>query len=288
MKNCKSIQDDLNTYRDKSLGPDRQHEVLQHLQQCSSCREEIRRAEDMEQRLRDEASTWVASKELWPRIKNSAGNEASGYRSKIGKARLHWAAAAMLIVTLSLIGYSQLKKADTTDSLASVLVNEFHTFVISRRNLDYVDTQPAAIRQWFGDKVNFRVPEPVRTTDLELAGGRLCNMFDQRVVSFMYKSSGAWVSLYIMKPITNKAIELADTEMVLHGYGYIGWQNQSLQYFLVGDVPVEQLRQLARSLHSKELLTDILELAPPQFAWGRALEFNGRPLVKKQMVKLSV
>ncbi len=271
MKNCKSFQVDLDAYRDKSLVPDRQHEVLQHLQQCTICRKEISRAEEMEQRLRDEASTWVASKDLWLRIKNSAKNEASEYRSITSNAQLRWVAAAMLMVTLSFIGYSKLSQQpqDATDSLASALVNEFHTFVVSRRDLDYVDTQPAGIRQWFGDKVDFRVPEPVKTTDFKLAGGRLCNMFNQRIASFMYQVDGAWVSLYIMKPVDNMAIQPAETEMVLRGYGYIDWQSQGLQYSLVGDVPAERLREVARSLHLTEIMT-------------RAFEFNALQSVARQ------
>ncbi len=271
MKNCKSFQVDLDAYRDKSLVPDRQHEVLQHLQQCTICRKEISRAEEMEQRLRDEASTWVASKDLWLRIKNSAKNEASEYRSITSNAQLRWVAAAMLMVTLSFIGYSKLSQQpqDATDSLASALVNEFHTFVVSRRDLDYVDTQPAGIRQWFGDKVDFRVPEPVKATGLKLAGGRLCNMFDQRIASFMYQVDGAWVSLYIMKPVANMTTQPAETEMVLRGYGYIDWQSQGLQYSLVGDVPAERLREVARSLHLTEIMT-------------RAFEFKVLHLVARQ------
>ena len=86
-----------------------------------------------------------------------------------------------------------------SNSVASALVNEFHTFVISKRALDYTHNKPAEVRQWFGSKVDFRVPLPVEAPAMVLSGGRLCNMFDQRVVSFMYRYDDAWVSLYIKK-----------------------------------------------------------------------------------------
>jgi anti-sigma factor RsiW len=132
-------------------------------------------------------------------------------------------------------------------------VNEFHTFVISHRELDYQDSRPAEVRKWFSDKVNFRVPLPVKTVDLQLAGGRLCNMFDQRIASFMYEVDDAWVSLYIMRSKPDRAASV-EQELLLQGYGYIEWENQGLHYSLVGDVSVERLRQIAASLYSTQLL----------------------------------
>jgi anti-sigma factor RsiW len=128
--------------------------------------------------------------------------------------------------------------------------------LISHRELDYQDSRPAEIRKWFSDKVNFRVPLPVKTVDLQLAGGRLCNMFDQRIASFMYEVDDVWVSLYIMRSKPDRAT-IVEQELLLQGYGYIEWENQGLHYPLVGDVSVERLRQLAVSLYSKQLLANL-------------------------------
>ena len=103
----------------------------------------------------------------------------------------------------------------------------------SHRELDYSDTQPAEIRNWFADKVDFRVPLPVKSDNFRLAGGRLCNMFDQRIASFMYQVDDAWVSLYIMRSARAAQNPGASHELLLQGYGFIDWENQGLHYLKV-------------------------------------------------------
>lgn len=259
MNDCASFRSDLDACRDKTLDENQQIVVLEHLQNCISCRQETERATTIEQELRQQASSWTPTADLWTRIKSSAELEASAGPATVRRFyRLPWAVAALLVVTLGLVGFILLENTQRTTSryAAAALVNEFHTFVISHRELDYQDSRPAEVRQWFGDKVNFRVPLPVKTVDLQLAGGRLCNMFDQRIASFMYKVDDAWVSLYIMRSKSDRAA-LAGQELLLQGYGYIEWENQGLQYSLVGDVSVERLRQLAASLYSTQLLANL-------------------------------
>lgn len=256
MNDCASFRSDLDACRDKNLDANRQIEVLEHLQNCVPCLQESERAAAIELELRQQASSWTPTTGLWARIKTSADQEApaavvNGWRYY----QLPWAATALLLITVGLVSFSLLENTQQTSPklVAAALVNEFHTFVISHRELDYQDSRPAGIRQWFGDKVNFRVPLPVKTPDLHLAGGRLCNMFEQRIASFMYKIDDAWVSLYIMRSSPDRSTH-ADTELLLQGYGYIAWQNQGLHYSLVGDVSIEQLRQIAASLYSTQLL----------------------------------
>lgn len=259
MNDCASFRSDLDACRDKTLDENQQIVVLEHLQNCISCRQETERATTIEQELRQQASSWTPTADLWTRIKSSAELEASAGPATVRRFyRLPWAVAALLVVTLGLVGFILLENTQRTTSryAAAALVNEFHTFVISHRELDYQDSRPAEVRQWFGDKVNFRVPLPVKIVDLQLAGGRLCNMFDQRIASFMYKVDDAWVSLYIMRSKSDRAA-LAGQELLLQGYGYIEWENQGLQYSLVGDVSVERLRQLAASLYSTQLLANL-------------------------------
>jgi anti-sigma factor RsiW len=259
MNDCASFRRDLDAFRDKILDENQQIVVLEHLQSCTPCQQEVDRAAAIEQELRHQASSWAPTADLWARIKTSAEQEAPSDPATGRRFyRLPWAAAALLVVTLGLVGFTLFENTQhkTSKLVAAALVNEFHTFVISHRELDYQDSRPAEVREWFSDKVNFRVPLPVKTVDLQLAGGRLCNMFDQRIASFMYEVDGAWVSLYIMRSKSDRAA-LAGQELLLQGYGYIEWENQGLHYSLVGDVSVERLRQIAASLYSTQLLANL-------------------------------
>jgi anti-sigma factor RsiW len=275
MNDCASFRSDLDACRDRTLDANRQLEVLEHLQDCIPCRQQSERAATIELELRNHASGWTPTAGLWARIKTSVELETTaGPASARRFYQLRWAAAMFLVLTLGLVSFNLLENTQRTTSelVAAALVNEFHTFVISHRELDYQDSQPAEVRKWFGDKVNFRVPLPVKTADLQLAGGRLCNMFEQRIASFMYKIDNAWVSLYIMRSQPNTSAT-ADSEFLLQGYGYITWENQGLHYSLVGDISLERLRQLAAGLYSTQL--------PAILSGGRSTTIQGSRLQNK-------
>jgi len=253
MNPCDSIDADLDAFRDGMLGKKRENEIQNHLKTCVFCNSKMKQSADLEQALKENAATWIPPENLWSRIQSSVSQQKSTQQSspKFYNSRYSWMAAAMMLLTISLLFSMDIIRKDAskqTDPVAAVLVNEFHTFVISRRNLDFVDNQPAAIREWFGSKVDFRAPKPIQVKSMQLAGGRLCNMLNQRIASYMYRSNGAWVSLYIMKSEPVDIDQSYGTETVVQGYGYIGWEINGLHYSLVGDIDVDRLRQFANEL----------------------------------------
>ena len=271
MNQCESFKLDFDAFRDQALPPDREHEIETHLASCSHCRSEYERAGSIEAGIRHHAETWQPSPDLWKRIEASAktrtARSASSPRSS--RSPLPWMAAALLMLTVGVTSFILVQPGDedATEAVAAALINEFHTFVVSHRELDFRDTQPTEIRNWFGDKVDFRVPLPVISDDLRLAGGRLCNMFDQRIASFMYQVDDAWVSLYIMRsPRTTESSDDSH-ELLMKGYGFIDWEFQGLHYSLVGDLPVARLRQIAKELRMTRILVRAHTLQHPPVAY---------------------
>ena len=259
MNDCKYFLPDLDAYRDATLEPARRRELEQHLAACESCRGRLRRDAALEQKIRETAVDWTAPAGLWQRIERSA----EGARQRARPPLLAGSAAAVLLCLLVASVYWWLDplSRQQPESTAVALVNEFHTFVVSRRELDYSEPGPSNVRDWFGSKVDFRVPLPVSTPDVALAGGRLCNMFDQRIVSFMYRVDGAWVSLYIMQ---SKIERPAGGQRLVNGYAYVEWQDQGLSYSLVGNLPAERLRGIAESLAREQTVERGVEIPQPK------------------------
>jgi anti-sigma factor RsiW len=271
MNDCESFRADLDAFRDEVLDEERKLQLGKHIQNCQACTDEIEQAEAMEARIRTNADNWRPPEDLWTRIQHSVEMLESGSITLSPKERkpLSWAVAGMLVMAVAIFGFNFNRQADqsSVDSVASVLVNEFHTFVVSQRDLDYVDSRPLAIRQWFGDKVDFRAPLPIKASGLELAGGRLCNMLDQRVASYMYQIDGAWISLYIMKARQTGEHDFKE-HLSLRGYGYIGWQNEGLHYSLVGDTSIDWLRKIADSIHTQQLSSPVIQSnLPDKILW---------------------
>ena len=262
---CAPFSNDLDAYRDLALEPDRERAVRAHLEHCEHCRAELDHAHSIEAEIRLAATDWQPSSDLWEKATDSAQRQLQHASTQQDADRerhrplFTWMTAALLLITVGVTGFGLLKEnsRDTPEMVAAALINEFHTFVVSHRALDFSDTHPTEIRSWFGDKVDFRVPLPVESADLKLAGGRLCNMFDQRIASFMYEVDDAWVSLYIMRSKTTTPGLGASQEVLLQGYAFIDWENQGLHYSLVGDLPVERLREISEHLRSTRILTHL-------------------------------
>lgn len=248
---------DLDAYRDGMLDDQRRSELSRHLDQCAACRESLDKTAEFEQQIKDVASSWIPSDKLWARIRNSVEKQSRRTPERFRPKQFTGIAAAITLCTFAFMIYLTISPVQETesDSTVAALVNEFHTFVISRRELDYREPQPGNVRDWFGSKVEFRVPLPLSTPDIKLAGGRLCNMFDQRIVSFMYQVDGVWVSLYIMQSMPGDRQPDMGTEQRVNGYGYVQWQYQGLHYSLVGDLPANHLHRIAERLLRAEIVT---------------------------------
>jgi anti-sigma factor RsiW len=258
MNNCKSFSQDLDACLDQALNPERRFEIEAHLEHCGHCRATLERARQIESDIRRTAESWQPSPNLWHRISDSTQRQMhQPVRHTRPRQPWRWMSAALLLIAVGVTGFNLLPQhgQHSPEIVASALINEFHTFVASHRELDFNDSQPTEIRNWFSDKVDFRVPLPVRTAELQLTGGRLCNMLDQRIASFMYQADGAWVSLYIRRSAAAVQASGADHELLLDGYGFIGWESQGLHYSLVGDLPVERLRAIAERLRSTRIHT---------------------------------
>ncbi len=277
MTTCENTRADLDAFRDGELEAERCEVVRVHLAQCDSCREQAARDEAFEQQIRAATDDWTASDELWQRIRKTSQGAHPPERAW---RTLPAIAAGLLVALGAVVSLLSLERdqPDSVDSVATALVNEFHTFVVSQRDLDFSDDRPQQIRNWFGSKVDFRVPLPVRTREFDLAGGRLCNMLDQRIVSYMYRIDDAWVSLYIMKSTDKTANRQPGLEQVLRGYGTINWQADGLVYTLVGDVDRSRLREIARALYlPQSAASKPVPAKPDRIAPGRIAATQGRP-----------
>jgi len=264
-QNCAPFRNDLDAYRDLTLEPQRKLAVLAHLEHCEQCRAELGLAQSVEADIRLAAADWQPSPDLWRKVIDTTQQQLRQAKIQPGTKRITqrpwfaWMSAALLLITVAVSGFGLLKEDSKNDRevFAATLINEFHTFVVSHRALDFSDTHPREIRSWFADKVDFRVPLPIHSAELKLAGGRLCNMLDQRIASFMYQIDNAWVSLYIMRSATATLGLGTSHEVLLKGYAFIDWGNQGLHYSLVGDLPVERLREISERLRATRILTHL-------------------------------
>jgi anti-sigma factor RsiW len=259
---CEDVHLRLERYLDDDLSP-KEYAVMQsHLSECEACHSELTRVKAFEVRLREAFRGERSPPALWPRIAADLGRhgavaQAAGERRRVGypSRRVAIAAAALLAVGFVVMARRLVTAAVDSAELMQTPVGELRSFIDSGRPVDFVTTDPAVLRAWFMDRVDFVPPAP--TPRLTLVGGRLCYFFERRIASYMYKIDGHLVSLYLM---SNKGIEppSASHEVALgtraaairevDGFAHMLWKEGSLYYSLVSDQPAAQLVELARAL----------------------------------------
>jgi anti-sigma factor RsiW len=131
-----------------------------------------------------------------------------------------------------------------TADLADVPLKELQAFIDSGRAVDIATDDPASVRAWVAERVDFAPPLVARgDAEIKLIGGRLCLFSGRRVASYMYRVHGRLVSIYIMtadglKPTGSSRLEHAGRTLTLTREGHLSqasWTENGLIYSVVGD-----------------------------------------------------
>ena len=129
------------------------------------------------------------------RLARSLQTLPSPARTILKSRRVAMAAAAAVVMLLLAVTPSGVRRAE----LADVPLKELEAFIDSNRRVDVATDDPARVRAWLAQRVDFAPPPVARgSTQIELIGGRLCLFAGRRVASYMYRVSGRLLSIYIM------------------------------------------------------------------------------------------
>lgn len=258
MSICNNIREDFDRFLDCTLGARREQEIHNHLDTCFPCRKNLHEIGQIEQGLREQFLSKNTPPTLWRRIVGSSTDKQRFDSPNRQFRGIFVAASAIVIIGLIISPFGFHNEKPKYSQLADTVVNEMNTFVVSRRELDYSNSNPQAINNWFSTKVEFIPPlPPVNQKVATLLGGRLCNIFDKRVVSYMYQVDGKYVSLYIMSYSPNDDINnevLMDknsagiTIYETKGYVHLAWTRNGFYYTLVANLSRNRMTKLAEEL----------------------------------------
>jgi mycothiol system anti-sigma-R factor len=259
--NCEQVQDFLYAYMDGQIAPEKRSAIQNHLRSCAFCRREVDATARLESLLRKEFGENKAPPSLWKRIANAMTEEdvSASLNIKIWNM-LRWqpvpvlaAVVLLLLIILAPIWWSY--HGDKGVSLIVEPVNDLIIYRLSQRPLDVASADPAVVAQWFAGKVDFALPltNPV-SAGYRLIGSRLCYFLDRRLAALMYQKGDQLMSLYVM-PRDKLILPKEEWEAGVHrkisshqlkGYNNLIWQEETLVYSLVSDLPkAEMIRFLA-------------------------------------------
>ncbi|MGH7449962.1 MAG: anti-sigma factor family protein [bacterium] len=225
-----------------------------HLRECATCRDFLQQHETMRRFLKERLGSEKAPASVREEVLNAIaqhrmiGVNISGRRTgEVAKYAV--AAAVLLAVALSIFYFiAPFKPNQHKQSIAAELIDDHIRYRLSAQAVEQATTDPTALSQWFNSRLDFVAQIPP-LAGFELAGGRLCYLFDRRLALAFYQKPDQWVSLFISR---GDGIDLSTMEKIGvsgkvlcrgdgKGYQVVAWKDRDLLYALVSDRNVVSL-----------------------------------------------
>jgi anti-sigma factor RsiW len=225
-----------------------------HLRECAACRDflQFRNAERrfLKERLGGEKAPASVREEVLnalARHRITGANVSRRWASDLAKYAV--AAVVLMAVALSIFYFiAPFKLSQHKQSIAAELIDDHIRYRLSVQAVEQATTDPTALSQWFNSKLDFVAWIP-QLPGFELAGGRVCYLFDRRLALAIYQKPDQWVSLFISR---GEGIDLSAMEKIGisgkvlcrgggKGYEVVAWKDKDLLYALVSDRNVVSL-----------------------------------------------
>jgi anti-sigma factor RsiW len=229
-------------------------EAKAHLRDCAACRAFLQQNEALrrflKERLGGENAPASVREEVLAAIAQHRITGANVSRRWTGEvAKYSVAAAVLLAVALSIFYFiAPFKPNQHQQSIAAELIDDHIRYRLSAQAVEQAMTDPTALSQWFNSRLDFVAQIPP-LAGFELAGGRLCYLFDRRVALAFYQKPDQWVSLFILRGegfdlstmektgVSGKVLCRGDGK----GYQLVAWKQKDLLYAIVSDRNVVSL-----------------------------------------------
>ena len=156
-----------------------------------------------------------------------------------------WRGPAVTVAAVLIILLGTALWRPHTAELADVPLKELQAFIDSNRSVDLATDDPARIRAWLAQRVDFAPPPAASGNgEIELIGGRLCVFSGRRVANYMYRVHGHVLSIYIMSadglsPTGVTRVERAGRALAVTREGRLSqasWKQNNLIYSVVGEL----------------------------------------------------
>jgi anti-sigma factor RsiW len=220
--------------------------VAEHVLTCPSCRSTMTSGRQVRQLLRERTTDLrsTAPADLRRRIEVQVGRLAPmavpGHRPRVGWAPRS-AAAALLLGLLGMIAAGTLAPRGT---LLAAQLGFDHLKCLWLADRHHGADAVQLARGWQLERGwTIEVPPSSAADRLELVALRRCLYGDGEMAHLVYERDGRSVSLFILPRPRETA-----PEVEIMGLGAVAWSRDGRTYAVVGDVPLDELTQLAAYL----------------------------------------
>lgn len=245
--NLHPISDEmLDALLDLELDPHTVMRVRAHIGACEGCASKLRAREALRgaftaQDLRRPAPPGLAAKIL------------SSLPGDAPRRAPRWAMVALAasVLLAGSTAWLVLERAGAGRDPTTEVVSAHVRSLMAAHLADVVTSDQHTVKPWFAGKVDFSPPvADFASQGFPLAGGRLEYLAGHPAAAVVYMRQAHVINLFVVPNVTGKGVPRASTQD--RGYCVISWSDPAMRYWLVSDLNIGELAQLARLLGAPE------------------------------------
>jgi anti-sigma factor RsiW len=238
----------LHGYLDGELDPLRAQEFERHLEACGQCTAQLEEQETLRGAMRAAKLYERAPKALGMKIKKQvAHTDEEGHWSWVPIVR--WVLASVLIVLVTAGSYLTLenlltRKPNLQEAAVTELIDAHIRSLQAGHLTDVTSTDQHTVKPWFAGKLDY-VPtvQDFAEKGFPLLGGRLDVMQGRSVAVLVYGKNKHRVNVFVW-PENGQPADIA-ARGSRNGYQWEDWREHGMEYFVISDVPADDLQQLS-------------------------------------------
>jgi anti-sigma factor (TIGR02949 family) len=263
MLSCQDCERYLYAFLDHALDIKESLDVQEHMRSCTACVTRLDAERTLRSFLHKHGRVPPLPEELKRRIVRQAMHLPAGQHwwVRMGVIRhvrdfvMGVAAAAALLLA---VGY--FLNASSGDDITQKFVQEasttYGTYKTQHMPPEVESPDDTVVTQWLNSRMGYQLKVPCITdAGAQLLGGRLCRLLDRKSAALLYKRNGIDILLFAFKGESLSLAEKhADTKDQIYiqsvgGRPVAMWQRGEITYSMVGDLPRDELRRLAETVH---------------------------------------
>jgi len=249
--NCELAQTTIHGYFDGELDAVRSAEFERHLEHCTQCQSVLEGIESLHMQLQQSDLYEHASPQLREKVRKQLAQATGAERVA---ARHSWkrflvptfgalaAAAAVIAIMLFVV------PSRTQSPLTAELIDAHVRSLQPGHLMDVESTDQHTVKPWFDGKLDFIPPvSDYAAQGFPLVGGRLDVVDGHDVAALVYARRKHFINVFVWPNREKESI--ADSSGSRQGYNWVAWQSRDMQFCLVSDAALSDLRELRDLIH---------------------------------------
>ena len=250
---CEDARPLLDAHVDRELDVVTDREVTRHLSQCERCAREVESIRALKKAL-GEGGRARAPEVLRRRIVDALGSSPAVDRARATRAA-RWlprsstiAIPAAIAALLALLLIPRMFRVDQGDFLVRQVVAAHVRSTQVDHLTDVASSDRHTVKPWFEGKIDFSPPvTDFQAETFKLVGGRVDYLDDRPVAALVYQHGPHLINVFVWP---SDGSERGPTLLTRSGYNLDHFSHAGMNYWIVSDMGVDEMKKLAALLRS--------------------------------------